>query len=65
MIIDSNYHDSKNQLFKLIPKKQVKILDNKDFYNNISEEMKIYNDNIYKEIRLLKYLLDTLSNNYN
>ena len=63
--VDSNYSNAKNDLFKLIPKKQEKILENDEFYNNISEEMKIYNKNVFKEIRLLKYLKDTLSNNYN
>ena len=32
----------------------MKEIKNDEFYNNISEEMKIYNKNVFKEIRLLK-----------
>jgi hypothetical protein len=56
---DMSYNEA--NLFKLIPKKPIKILDDDKFYNNISNEMKMYNKNVFKEIRLLKYLKDSFS----
>lgn len=57
---DMGYGNNNNELFKLIPKKPEKILEDLNFYNNITNEMKIYNKNVFKEIRLLKYLKDHL-----